>query len=110
MHSSKLKIWDSYSSSIASNDHSGVIVRIAENLDVAPCLVAKIILHKYFEENYNKDNEEQQPVTNVNVYLRDTTLISDPRLAYEVYLVGLKFFFSFKCKFNKNMFLVHFVW
>ncbi|CAG9858095.1 unnamed protein product [Phyllotreta striolata] len=88
LHSNKQNIWQSYVNSVKERERSGIILRIAENLDVAPCLVAKIILHRYFDEFY-KDNNEEQPVSNINVYLRETSLINDPKLAYEVYLCTL---------------------
>ncbi|CAG9839445.1 unnamed protein product [Diabrotica balteata] len=82
----KQRFWELYQQSVKNKEDPGIIVRIAENFDIGPCLVAKIILNKYFENN---NDENAEPVSNVNVYLRDTSLISDPILAYEMFLCTL---------------------
>ncbi|XP_056636649.1 CDAN1-interacting nuclease 1 [Diorhabda sublineata] len=84
--SNKQIFWDSYQESVAQEEPSGIIVRIAEKFDVAPCLVAKIILNKHFEQ---MGNEQTDIACNINIYMRDTALITDPKLAYEVFLCTL---------------------
>ncbi|KAJ8924479.1 hypothetical protein NQ315_007276 [Exocentrus adspersus] len=80
------KYWDLYRQSVESGDNPGIIVRLAAEYDVAPCLVAKIILGKYFE---NAVEEQSGSGVNINFYLRDTCLIPDMDLAYEVFLCTL---------------------
>ncbi|XP_072396316.1 CDAN1-interacting nuclease 1 [Diabrotica undecimpunctata] len=82
----KQRFWELYQQSVKNKEAPGIVVRIAEKFDIGPCLVAKIILNKYFENN---NDENAEPVSNVNVYLRDTSLISDPILAYEMFLCTL---------------------
>lgn len=76
------KYWERYNFAIKNREPPGIITRMSAEYDVTPCLIAKLILQKYFDVLEKK-------VDNINVYLRDTTLISDMDLAYEVFLVNL---------------------
>ncbi|XP_074034375.1 CDAN1-interacting nuclease 1 [Leptinotarsa decemlineata] len=84
----KNKYWELYLEGVKNMDSPGIIVRIAERLDVAPCLVAKLILSQYFENNESSGSSDQVTL-NVNSYLRDTTLIPDMNLASEIFLCTL---------------------
>ncbi|KAK9869325.1 hypothetical protein WA026_003079 [Henosepilachna vigintioctopunctata] len=77
----KKKYWEAYTTKLNNSECPGIILRIAEDADIAPCLVAKLILEVYFEDR-NEDNGN----FNVNTYLRNTALIPDQDLAYEVFL------------------------
>lgn len=79
--------YDLYIQGVKGDDGPGIIMRIAEKFDVTPCLVAKLILQKHFEEKNIVTDVESGAAGNVNIYLRDTTLITDKQLAYEVFLV-----------------------
>lgn len=76
--------------------------------DIVPCLIAKLILQKYFEENDSLNSALCG--SNVNVYLRDTTLIDNMDLSYEIFLVGIEstklIHFYYKLM---NYFVVHLV-
>lgn len=76
-----------YTEALSRGDSPGIILKIAEENEVAPCLVAKLILEKCLG-GVSEDNEENS-VINVNIYLRDTNLVEDERLAYELFLVSI---------------------
>lgn len=66
-----------------------------------PCLIAKLILLKHYQ-NVEGENEK----INVKKYLRDTTLIKDMDLSYEVYLVScLVWKFMFLREIEMNLIL-----
>lgn len=85
-HSNKNKFWELYREACENRKKPGIIVRIAEEFDVAPCLIAKLILSQYYDK---AENSEQSEHSNINVYLRDTSLIQDMNLSYEIFLVCL---------------------
>lgn len=79
------KYWNEYLNAVENKEAPGILIRIAQSFDITPCLVAKLILKHFFEEN-------DPSVTSVNKYLQDTSLIQDMDLAYEVFLVSLYYF------------------
>lgn len=91
--SNKAKFWELYKAAVENRDKPGIIVRMGEEFDIAPCLIAKLILSIYFGKGDKSDNHDQH--LNVNVYLRDTTLIQDIDLAYEIFLVSFVFNFMY---------------
>lgn len=76
------KYYNAYIDAINKRDDPGIIIKIALDSNIAPCLVAKLILQKHYD-NLDCDNDN----LNINKYLRDTTLINNSDLAYEVFLV-----------------------
>lgn len=78
----KNKYWEHYNEGVKKREAPGIVVRMSLEFDVSPCLIAKMVLQSYFEAADKK-------IGNVNTYLRDTTLIEDMDLAYEVFLVHL---------------------
>lgn len=80
------KFYALFMEGVANGDDPGIIIRLAEKYGITPCLIAKLILKKYY-----RDLEVEETVINndVKTYLRDTTLITNMDLAYEVYLVKL---------------------
>ncbi|KAJ3665986.1 hypothetical protein Zmor_001448 [Zophobas morio] len=74
------KYWDIYQQAIKKSGKPGIILRIAEQFEVCPCLIAKLILQKYIDE-FNFGEQSQ-----INNYLRDTSLIPDVNLSHEVFL------------------------
>lgn len=85
----KNKYYETYKSCIARGDGTGVIVKMATKYDVAPCLIAKLILQKYFEEHGHSNDPDFNVTQNINSYMRNTALIPDMDLAYEVFLCTL---------------------
>ncbi|KAJ8981348.1 hypothetical protein NQ317_002885 [Molorchus minor] len=83
----KNKYWVLYQKAVQEGDSPGIIIRIAEHFDVAPCLIAKLILTRHFDTSEELETKEQG--ANVNIYLRNTSLLSDMDLAYEVFLCTL---------------------
>ncbi|XP_066257144.1 CDAN1-interacting nuclease 1 [Euwallacea similis] len=81
------KFWAMFRKGIESNQGPGVLVNLAEVHDVSPCLLARLILQKYFEDQEDKNGEkEKETSVNINRYLKNTCLIPDVDLAYEVFL------------------------
>jgi hypothetical protein len=78
------KYWDLYQQAVKNRQSPGIILKIAEQFDICPCLIAKLILQKYFED--------LNLIEQINNYLRDTSLIPDAELSYEVFLVSVTFF------------------
>lgn len=64
----------------------GVLLRLAEKLDTSPALLARNVL----EEHVNRLNEKnaRHARNNISKMLKDTTLIEDKDLSYEIYLVS----------------------
>lgn len=81
------KYYNTYKNGIENREPPGIMLRIAKEHDVNPCLVSKLILQRYYSI-LNTNDEAKSPLQ-VNKYIRDTTLIEDMDLAYEVYLVSL---------------------
>jgi hypothetical protein len=63
------KYWDLYQQAVKNHESPGIILKIAEQFDICPCLIAKLIPQKYFED-LNLTEQAQ-----INNYLRDTSLI-----------------------------------
>lgn len=84
------KYWDMFKKGMDSKESPGVLVRLAETFDVPPCLMARLILQKHFDDQEDKTPDREGPI-NINRYLKNTCLIPDPDLAYEVFLVCFKF-------------------
>lgn len=82
-------------SAVQQGESPGIIVRIAQKQSVTPCLVAKLILQRYLEEHGECDDEDTNAGNKITMYLRDTTLIPNMDLAYEVFLVGIYVYIYF---------------
>ncbi|KAL1512720.1 hypothetical protein ABEB36_002263 [Hypothenemus hampei] len=80
--------WEMYNTSLKRGEEPGILVRLAEIHDIPPCLLARLILQKYFEVKPGKFLEKDSTV-NINKYLKNACLISDPDLAYEVFLCSI---------------------
>lgn len=70
---------------VQKGESPGIVVRIAQKYVVPPCIVAKSILQKYFEQN----DDDTNGCSKVTIYLRDTTQIPNTDLSYEVFLVSV---------------------
>lgn len=119
---------------VESNEGAGIFLRIADEVEISPVLVARVILEGYIKDCQEKelkqyadelsrtvdpDSEkiknttpppsQQQAVmrSEINRLLRDSSLIQNRELAYEVYLVGL-FNLSVSIRLTKSVtFLVY---
>uniref|UniRef100_A0A1B6IAV3 CDAN1-interacting nuclease 1 n=1 Tax=Homalodisca liturata TaxID=320908 RepID=A0A1B6IAV3_9HEMI len=74
-----------YKEGLAAGEEPGLIIRIAKFYDVAPALMAKVILEECLEKNNDKDQNGYSKNA-IKEMLKDTTLIPDPDLAYEVFM------------------------
>ncbi|XP_021923656.1 uncharacterized protein C15orf41 homolog isoform X3 [Zootermopsis nevadensis] len=79
------ELYDRYNNAVKAGEDVGVMMRLASEVDLSPALLARIILEKYYEKHPEKSTE---PVTKgfITKLMKDTTLIKDKDLAYEVYL------------------------
>ncbi|EGI63768.1 PREDICTED: uncharacterized protein C15orf41 homolog [Acromyrmex echinatior] len=76
--------YDSYLEAVQNGEPVGILLRIAKDIDAAPALLARNILEKYcMRENANVSK------TLISKLFKDTTLIDDKDLAYEIYLCTL---------------------
>ncbi|KAL3285832.1 hypothetical protein HHI36_000352 [Cryptolaemus montrouzieri] len=81
----KKRYWEMYINSLNKLESPGIILRIAKNEGIAPCLIAKLILQVYFED-YSGSMDTDKSSVNINVYMKNTALIPNMDLAYEVFL------------------------
>ncbi|XP_054271634.1 CDAN1-interacting nuclease 1 isoform X2 [Macrosteles quadrilineatus] len=79
-----------YREGIEAGEEPGLIIRLARFYDVAPALIAKVVLEETFEKRISKKGEKDNlNATSKNMIkdmFKDTTQIQDPDLAYEVFL------------------------
>lgn len=81
------RYWDLFCRGVKNNERPGILVKLAEMFDIAPCLLAKLILQKYFDDQEaEKHPEKKESTVNINNYLKNTFMIPDSDLAYEVFL------------------------
>ncbi|XP_046617526.1 CDAN1-interacting nuclease 1 isoform X1 [Neodiprion virginianus] len=73
--------YERYTEAISNGESIGVLVRMSEETGLSPALLARIILENHCEQN--KLTTSRSEITKL---LRDTTLIEDKDLAYEIYL------------------------
>lgn len=75
-----------YLESVAAGDKPGIILRLAEDVDICPALLAKMLVEHY-AETCSKDGRAQK--NTVSKMMKDTTLIEDRDFAFEIYLCVL---------------------
>ena len=63
----------------------GVLLRLAEKLDTSPALLARNVLEEYVNKYNDQDGKHARNI--ISKMLKDTTLIEDKDLSYEIYLV-----------------------
>lgn len=78
------KLYNCYLESVAAGDKPGIILRLAEDVDICPALLAKMLVEHYVEKTYSKDSLSLK--TMVSKMIKDTTLIEDRDFAFEIYL------------------------
>ncbi|CAG9762056.1 unnamed protein product [Ceutorhynchus assimilis] len=79
--SNRNRYWDLFNKGLKTQDRPGILLKLSEMFDIPPCLMAKLILQKYFD-----DQDESSSTVNVNNYLKNTYTIPDAEIAYEVFL------------------------
>lgn len=82
------KYYNMYKQAIANGEEPGIIINIARKVNIAPCLIAKLIL-KCIDSNDNPDQQTDTSNTKINKLLKDTNLITDQKLAHEIFLCTL---------------------
>ncbi|KAK4304947.1 hypothetical protein Pmani_023136 [Petrolisthes manimaculis] len=81
------EIYNRYLSSVGSGAPPGILLEMARCLDYSPAMLAKLILEHYLIQ---RSSSTQVSKSQVNSFLRDTTLIEDRDLSFEVYLCVLQ--------------------
>ncbi|XP_045460044.1 CDAN1-interacting nuclease 1 [Harmonia axyridis] len=81
----RIRYWEAYTKGLKSKNKTGIIINIAKKEGISPCLIAKLIMLEYLKRS-NKVGTEENMVQTVTKYLRNTSLIPDYKLAYEVFL------------------------
>ncbi|XP_033334038.1 CDAN1-interacting nuclease 1 [Megalopta genalis] len=76
--------YDIYMKAVRNGESVGILLRLAKDLSVPPALLAKNILEKHCEIHDHSVSRNE-----IGKLFRDTTLIQDKDLAYEVYLCVL---------------------
>lgn len=80
------KLYSRYLESVAAGDKPGIILRLAEDVDICPALLAKMFVEHYVE-THSKDTLSVKSA--VSKMMKDTTLIEDRDFAFEIYLCML---------------------
>ncbi|MPC27220.1 uncharacterized protein E2C01_020386 [Portunus trituberculatus] len=80
------EIFMSYTTQVEDGEAPGVLVRMAQELDYSPAMLAKLVLEHHLKTTCPDVNINK---SQINSLLRDTTLIDDRDLSYEVYLLIL---------------------
>ncbi|XP_011134909.1 uncharacterized protein C15orf41 homolog [Harpegnathos saltator] len=73
--------YDSYLEAINNREPTGILLRIAKDIDASPALLARNVLERYCM--FENANASKNLITKL---FKDTTLIRDKDLAYEIYL------------------------
>ncbi|KAF4519121.1 hypothetical protein B566_EDAN010543 [Ephemera danica] len=68
------------------HNSDAVLLNMAENLELAPTLLARLVLEKHYEKRAEYDEESKISRGFVTKLMKDTSLIDDKGLANEVYL------------------------
>ncbi|XP_023709855.1 protein C15orf41 homolog isoform X2 [Cryptotermes secundus] len=79
------ELYDRYTSAIEAGEDVGVMLRLAEEIDLSPALLARMILEKFYEK-HSEEGAEPATKSFLTKLMKDTTLIKDKDLAYEIYL------------------------
>ncbi|XP_044731283.1 CDAN1-interacting nuclease 1 [Chrysoperla carnea] len=82
------RIIDEYHQNIKANEPPGIILRLSVKYDFVPTILARLLIEDYLNENDLVKNQQVMK-TKTNKLLKDSTLINNADLAYEVYLCVL---------------------
>lgn len=77
------KLYKKYQKEADSGEKPGILLRLADSIDLSPALLARIILEQHHEQMSDEEEASRNAITKL---MRDTTLIKNKELAYEVYL------------------------
>lgn len=83
----RTKYWKAYIEGVKAKEDQ-ILIKIAKEERIAPCLIAKLILVEYLERII-KVKQEENVSSIVNKFLKNSNLIPDASLAYEVWCVGI---------------------
>lgn len=73
--------YDTYEKAVQSGKPVGILLKMAKDIGAPPALLARNILAKHYERDDRNLSKNE-----VNKLFKDTTLIQDKDLAYEIYL------------------------
>lgn len=82
-------LYNKYTEQKSKTNTPGVLINIAIEGGLAPSLAARLILKQFCDEqvDYEEENASKSTKRNITAMMKDTTLIEDKNLAYEVFLV-----------------------
>ncbi|XP_067012318.1 CDAN1-interacting nuclease 1 [Anabrus simplex] len=74
-----------YNEIIQTTNKPGALLQISDQIDLSPSLLARMILDQHYERQA-EDGDPAATKSAITKLMKDTTLIKDSRLAYEIYL------------------------
>lgn len=80
--------YDKFQEAVNRGDEPGVILRMAQSIDISPALLARMILEQHYER-LAPEVAVSVSKSLISRKMKDTTLIEDRDVAYEVYLSTL---------------------
>ncbi|XP_039279513.1 CDAN1-interacting nuclease 1 [Nilaparvata lugens] len=81
------RLYRRFTGAVAEGETPGIIIRLAQEVNVCPALVARSILAQYYIDNNLEDNGEfASEKVFVTTMMKDTSSINDRDLALEVFL------------------------
>ncbi len=83
------KRYKEYQERVKSGSGNGIIVDIAKKYNFSPQLTSKYLIVEWLKRNSDKDNEFDLN-ERAKTYVKNSNLIPDAKLAYEVYLASLE--------------------
>ncbi|XP_026286822.1 CDAN1-interacting nuclease 1 [Frankliniella occidentalis] len=86
--SAAAKYYDRFQEAVNRGDEPGIILRIAQEVDISPALLARMILEQHYER-LAPELAISVSKALISRKMKDTTLIEDRDVAYEVYLSTL---------------------
>ncbi|XP_071453879.1 CDAN1-interacting nuclease 1 [Hetaerina americana] len=77
-------LYSRYCASLNSGERPGILLRMAEEQELCPALLARGILERHYENKSENDKEVSRSY--ISGLMKDTNLIENHQLAYEIYL------------------------
>lgn len=85
---SAAKFYDRFQEAVNRGDEPGIILRLAQEVDISPALLARMILEQHYEK-LAPEVAVSVSKSLISRKMKDTTLIEDRDVAYEIYLSTL---------------------
>uniref|UniRef100_A0A1B6CMM6 CDAN1-interacting nuclease 1 n=1 Tax=Clastoptera arizonana TaxID=38151 RepID=A0A1B6CMM6_9HEMI len=76
------QLYNRYKSAVNDKEEPGIIIRLASEVDFSPSQLAKLFLEQHYQTDEDIGNSKKE----IQKRFKDSTLIEDRDLAFEVYL------------------------